>query len=192
MTPKPEAASPDASDLAREVDAASRAADLGSDDGSASRFGRAVNAVAEAAGVAVLATIVLLVLVNAIGRYAFGFTLIWGDEVVLSLLPWLGMLGMFLSIRRRQFIRIDLIAASAPLPVRRGLDIFASVFAAAAFLYLATISVQYLELFGGDRAIYLKIEKGWFMSAMVIGPAIAAAAYLVLLVEDVRQRRVVR
>lgn len=180
--------SDDASDLARKIDAASRAADLAHDDAGASRFGRAVNSVAEAAGVAVLATIVFLVLFNAVGRYAFQYTFIWGDEMVLSLLPWLGMLGMFLSIRRRQIIRIDLLASTMPPPVRRALDIFASLFAAAMFLWLATVSTQYLQLFGGDRTIYLKLQKGWFMSAMAIGPALAASAYLVLLWQDLRNR----
>ncbi len=182
-------ASNDASDLARKVDEASRATDISKAgaDADASRFGRAVNAVAEAAGVALLATVVFIVLFNAVGRYAFQFTFIWGDEMVLSLLPWLGMLGMFLSIRRRQIIRIDLFAASLPPPVRRGLDILASLFAASVFLWLAIVSVQYIQFFGGDRTIYLKLQKGWFMSAMAIGPLLAAAAYLVLAYEDRRK-----
>lgn len=177
------------SDIAREVDEASRATDLVHEDADASRFGRAVNTVAEAAGVAVLGTIVFLVFFNAVGRYAFQYTFIWGDEMVLSLLPWLGMFGMFLSIRRRQIIRIDFFVASRGPALRQVLDVASSVVAAAAFLYLAIISFQYLQLFGGDRTIYLGIRKGWFMAAMVVGPALAAAAYGVLMVEDWRGRR---
>jgi TRAP-type C4-dicarboxylate transport system permease small subunit len=177
------------SELARKVDEASRAADLTQDDPDAGRFGRAVNIVAEVAGVAVLGTIVFLVFVNAVGRYAFQFTLIWGDEVVLSLLPWLGMLGMFLSIRRRQIIRIEFFAARFSRPIKTFLGVAASFAAAAAFLYLAVVSVQYLQLFGADRTIYLRIQKGYFMAAMVIGPALAAAAYLVILYEDLRAQR---
>jgi TRAP-type C4-dicarboxylate transport system permease small subunit len=178
----------DLSELAHEVDAASRAADLGHTDVDATRFGRAVNLAAEAFGVAVLCTIVFLVFFNAVGRYAFQYTFIWGDEVVISLLPWLGMSGMFLSIRRRQIIRIDFVAGMLSPPVRTALGIAGSVAAAAAFLYLAMISAQYLQLFGGDRTIYLKIQKGWFMSALVIGPALAASAYLVLIIQDIRGR----
>jgi TRAP-type C4-dicarboxylate transport system permease small subunit len=176
------------SDLARQVDEASRATELVHDDAGATRFGRAVNHVAEAAGVAVLATIVFLVFVNAVGRYALQFTFIWGDEMVLSLLPWLGMLGMFLAIRRRQIIRIDFFVASRSPAVARALELLGSLVAAAAFVYLAAVSLPYVQLFGGDRTIYLKIQKGWFMAAMVIGPALAAGAYLVLLAEDVMRR----
>jgi TRAP-type C4-dicarboxylate transport system permease small subunit len=175
-----------APDLAQQVDEAARAADLAPDDAAATRFGRAINLVAEAAGVAVLAVIVFLVFFNAVGRYAFQFTFIWGDEMVLSLLPWLGMLGMFLSIRRRQIIRIDFFVASRSRAVARMLEIGGSLVAAAAFVYLATVSLQYMQFFGGDRTIYLKIQKGWFMAAMVVGPALAAAAYLLMVYETWR------
>ena len=95
----------------------------------------------------------------------------WGDEVVLSLLPWLGMTGMFLAIRRRQVIRIDYFASLLPRPVSAVLSVFSSVFAAAVFIWLAVVSTQYVGLFGGDRLLYLADRQGLFMSAMVIGPA---------------------
>lgn len=179
----------DVSNLAQEIDDAARATDLVPDDSDATRFGRAVNKVAEVAGVAVFATILFLVFFNAFARYTFQFTFIWGDEIVLALLPWLGMLGMFLAIRRRQIIRIDFFVASMPGLIRQGLEIFGCLAAAAAFLYLAVISFDYFQLFGGDRTVYLRIQKGWFMAAMVIGPALAASAYLVLLYQDLRARR---
>lgn len=177
------------SDLAREVDEASRATDLQHEDQDAGRLGIAINMAAEIMGVAILGTIVFLVFFNAFGRYALGFTFIWGDELVLSLLPWLGMIGMFLSIRRRQIIRIDFFVTSMPMRVRHVLEALGCLAAAASFLYLAVISFDYFQLFGGDRTVYLRIQKGWFMSAMVIGPTLAAGAYLVLLHQDLRARR---
>jgi len=178
-----------ASDLAREIDAASRAIDTHDYDEHATRLGRAVNLLAEVAGVSVFVTIVLLVFLNAAGRYTIGATFIWGDEVVLGLLPWLGMLGMFLSIRRRQIIRIDFFASLFPPLARTVLEVLATLLAAAAFFYLAVISFEYFQLFGSDRTIYLRLQKGWFMSAMVIGPVLAGCAYVVLLVTDLRRRR---
>lgn len=176
-------------DLAREIDEASRKADLQSFDADASRVDRVINKVVEVAGVSVLVTIVLIIFSNAVGRYAFNTTLIWGDELVLSLLPWLGMLGMFLSIRRRQVIRIDFFISLMPKALHRIFEVLGSAFASAAFLYLAIISVQYLQLFGTDQTIYLQIQKGWFMSAMVIGPVLAAVAYCLLVVQDMFGKR---
>ncbi|MBM9593546.1 TRAP transporter small permease [Roseitranquillus sediminis] len=175
---------PDDEDLGRQIEEASRAADFLEYDQGLGRFDRTINLIAELAGVAIFATILGLVFFNAVGRYALGFTFIWGDEIVLSLLPWLGMTGMFLAIRRRQVIRIEFFASLLPRPVYRVLTITASVFAAAVFLWLAFVSMRYVGLFGGDRLIYLPIDKVWFMSAMVIGPAIAAVAYLIVAVQD--------
>ena len=176
-------------DLGRQIEEASSASELVGDAADATRFDRAVNGLVEAVGVAIFATIVGIVFVNALGRYAFAFTFIWGDEIVLSLLPWLGMTGMFLAIRRRAVIRIEFFANQFPRSVARLLHITASVFASAMFIWLAVVSTRYVGFFGSDKLIYLDIEKFWFMYAMVIGPAIAAFAYLILAWQDFRAGR---
>jgi len=176
-------------ELARQVDEAARAVEFQDLDAGRNVFDRAINVVAEALGVAVLLTIVSVVFLNALGRYALGFVFIWGDELVLSLLPWLGMLGMFLSIRRRQIIRIDFFAQRLGLRMSSVLNFATHLFAAAVFLWLAIVSLQYLQFFGNDRTIYLGLRKGWFMAAMVVGPAIAGIAYLGLLIQAYIERK---
>ena len=176
-------------DLGSRIDAATRALEFDDPDRGASRIDRAVNRLAEVFGVGIFLTILGIVFFNAFGRYALQFTFIWGDELVLSLLPWLGMLGMFLAIRRRQVIRIDFFVGLFPAALTRTLTIGASLFAAGIFTYLAIVSMQYLSLFGGDRLLYLRLEKGWFMAAMVGGPGLAAIAYLVVAVQDFRAAR---
>jgi TRAP-type C4-dicarboxylate transport system permease small subunit len=61
--------------------------------------------------------------------------------------------------------------------------------AAGVFVWLAIVSLEYLQFFGGDRTIYLRLRKGWFQSALVIGPALAALAYVLMVVEDLRSSR---
>jgi TRAP-type C4-dicarboxylate transport system permease small subunit len=174
-------------DLARQIDEAAKAADLQDPDEGKSLPDRVINKIVEVAGVIVLLTIVLLVFLNAAGRYALGRTFIWGDEMVLGLLPWLGMLGMFLSIRRRQIIRIEFFVSLFPVALHRLLGIIGSLVAAGVFVWLSIVSLEYLQFFGGDRTIYLRLQKGWFMSALVIGPALAALAYVLMIVEDIRR-----
>ncbi len=176
-------------DLGRQIDEATKAADLQDPDAGKSLPDRTINKVVEIAGVAVLMTIVGLVFVNATGRYTIGRTFIWGDELVLSLLPWLGMLGMFLSIRRRQIIRIEHFVGLFPERPRQILSILGSLTAAGVFIWLAIVSLEYMQFFGGDRTIYLRLRKGWFQSALVIGPALAALAYVLMVVEDLRAAR---
>jgi TRAP-type C4-dicarboxylate transport system permease small subunit len=178
----------DTEDLAAQVNRAVQASELANLDAGLGRFDRAVNKVVEVLGVGVLVLILGLVFVNAVGRYTGGFILIWGDEVVIGLLPWLGMLGMFLSIRRRQIIRIDFFVEKLPAGLRTAIGFMVSVLAAVTFVYLAMASFDLMQFFGNDRTVYLQIRKGWFMSALVIGPALAALAYLLLAWEQVRRR----
>jgi TRAP-type C4-dicarboxylate transport system permease small subunit len=173
-------------DLGAAIAEASRAADIGDPDADASSFDRTLNKIVEGAGVAIFVAIVGIVFVNATGRYAFSATLIWGDELVLSLLPWLGMTGMFLAIRRRATIRIGAFVDRLPAGLARALTVLGSMFAAGIFTWLGIVSLYYLDFFGGDRTIYLQIQKGWFYSAMVIGPAIAALAYFITAWRDMR------
>ncbi|MGA0777286.1 MAG: TRAP transporter small permease [Gemmobacter sp.] len=181
-------AHPESQDLADQVDRAVQAAELADMDAGLGPFDRAVNKIVEVLGVAVLATILSLVFLNALGRYTGSFILIWGDEIVISLLPWLGMLGMFLSVRRRQIIRIDFFVEKLPAAPRVAINFMASILAAATFVYLAMASFDLMKFFGNDRTIYLQIRKGWFMSALVIGPILAALAYLLMAWEQVRRR----
>jgi TRAP-type C4-dicarboxylate transport system permease small subunit len=99
------------------------------------------------------------------------------------------MLGMFLSIRRRQVIRIDYFVEKLPPRIGKAVLLFADIMSAAVFLYVAYISLQYVGLFGADKTIYLRIPTGWFSSALVIGAAGAAIAYFAHFVRDARRKR---
>ena len=167
---------------------ATKAAELSDPDLGASSIDRAINRVAEVLGVMVLVAIIALVFSNAAGRYLGGNMIIWADEVVISLMPWLGMLGMFLSIRRRQVIKIDYFVSKMPPRVAKAVLLFADIMSAAVFLYFAVISFQYVGLFGNDKTIYLRIPTGWFSSALVIGAGGAALAYLAHFIRDARRK----
>ena len=187
--PRPATAAGELDELGEKVGAATRQLELYDPDPGASTVDRWINRAVEAIGVAVLATIVVLVFSNAVGRYAAGAPIIWADELVIALVPWLAMSGVFLSIRRRQVIRIDFFVEKLPLMFRRAASTSAAMLSAAAFTALAYYSFTHVSLFGMDRTVYLKLPTGWFTSAMVIG---AVAAALALVVDLVRSRRGLR
>lgn len=177
-----------AADLGARMGAATKAAELSDPDVGASAIDRAINRFAEVLGVIVLVTLIALVFSNAVGRYLGGYMIIWADEIVISLMPWLGMIGMFLSIRRRQVIRISYVVDKFPPRLGKAVLLFADVMSAAVFLYFAVISFQYVGLFGADKTIYLRIPTGWFSSALVIGAGAAAFAYFAHFIRDARRR----
>jgi TRAP-type C4-dicarboxylate transport system permease small subunit len=170
---------PPADDLGEQMGVATMAAEIGDLVHEFGPIDRAVNRIAEVAGAFILALFAVLVFVNAVSRYLLNFSFVWADELIIALMPWLGMCGMFLAIRRRQVIRIDYFAEKLPPRARTAARLFAGIISAAAFMYLAVVAFEYLQLFGSDRTIYLKLKSGWFTSALVIGSAAAAAAYAV-------------
>jgi TRAP-type C4-dicarboxylate transport system permease small subunit len=175
-------------DLAERVGQAAQAMELADPDAGASPIDRWINRVAEVIGVAMLAMIVLLVFGNAVGRYLAGAPIIWAEELVIAVIPWLAMSGVFLSIRRRQVIRLDYFVAGVPKYMRTAINVFVSVVSAAAFTGLAFYSFQFLSLFGGDTTVYLRLPTGWFKAAMLIGSIAAAVAFLVGLIQEFRRR----
>lgn len=179
-----QAETPDIADLV----AAQRPSELRDPDADMSPFGRGINRFAEFVGVVILSVVVLLVFSNAVSRYAFGTAIIWSDEVVIDLMPWLGMIGLFLSIRRREVIRIGHFIEGLPSRVKSSIELFVTVLSAAVFTYLAIVSFNYVSMFGGDRSVYLDLPAYWFTSALVIGAAGSAIAYLVDLIPGLRAK----
>ncbi|QOG07237.1 TRAP transporter small permease subunit [Aureimonas sp. OT7] len=56
--------------------------------------------VVEIAAIALLVALVVLVLANSLGRYLFARPLPWSEEIVRSLLMWLGGLGITVAALR--------------------------------------------------------------------------------------------
>ena len=175
--------------LAGRIAEATRRQELRDPDEGLGRIDRAVNRVAEIAGVAALGTIVATVFANAVGRYAFNSSIIWAEELVLLLVPWLAMTGVFLSVRRGTMIRIDYFFEKLPRIVRRPLGPLGHLFSACVLTFMAGISVQFVLLFGSDRALYLEIPRSYSSSALVVGGFASALAFVVALVRERRGAR---
>lgn len=142
-------------------------------------FDKIVNRIVEAFGAAILISITLIVFANATMRYVFNSGLIWGDEIAIALAPWLAMLGMFLSVRRREAIRIEHFVTKFPVRAQPFIKTFADLVSAIAFVYLAFVSFEYLSLFGNDKTVYLRIPTYWFQSAFLLGSLMLTVAFLI-------------
>jgi TRAP-type C4-dicarboxylate transport system permease small subunit len=172
--------------LAAQVEQATREIELQDPDAGASRFDRIVNRTAEMFGVLLLALLTALVFINASARYVFGRTFIWGDELIIAIIPWLAMSGLFLAVRRRNVIRIDFFVEKFWPRLRKVVRLAGDLLSALVFIYLAWVSVEYVRLFGGDQLVYLRWPSGLFSSSFVIGPLLAALAYLVTFWREAR------
>jgi TRAP-type C4-dicarboxylate transport system permease small subunit len=173
-------------ELAALVEQATRDIELKDADAGASRFDRIVNRTAELFGVLLLTLLTGLVFLNATTRYLFSYSFIWGDELIIAIIPWVAMSGLFLAVRRRNVIRIDFFVDKFWPGPRKVLRLAGDLLSAIAFAYLAWVSVEYVYRFGGDRLIYLRWPSGLFSASFVIGPLLAALAYLVTFWREMR------
>ena len=97
------------------------------------------------------------------------------------------MTGVFLSVRRGSMIRIDFFFGRLPRGVRRPLGPLGHLFSAVVLTFLAGISIQFILLFGGDRALYLEIPRGYSSAALVVGGLASTVAFLVVLAREYRK-----
>ena len=168
---------PAGEDLAERIGAASRRHELEDPDHGLPRADRVINRAVELLGVGLLGGILAIVFANALSRYALDYSFVWAEEVVISLVPWLALTGLFLSVRRRQMIRIEFFLDKFPPPVRRTLVLLAELLGAAMLAWLAWLGFNYVATFGGDRTPYLALPKGLFTSALWLGAAAVAVAF---------------
>jgi TRAP-type C4-dicarboxylate transport system permease small subunit len=173
-------------DLSALVEQATREIELQDPDAGASRFDRIVNRTAELFGLSLLAVLTGLVFLNASTRYLFSYSFIWGDELIIAIIPWLAMSGLFLAVRRRNVIRIDFFVEKFWPRLRKLVRLAGDLLSAIVFVYLAWVSIEYVRLFGGDQLVYLRWPSGLFSSSFVIGPLLAALAYLVTFWREAR------
>jgi TRAP-type C4-dicarboxylate transport system permease small subunit len=166
------------SDISAQVADAGRRQELDDPDRGLPRGDVIVNRLAEAFGVVLLGSVVLIVFVNALMRYMLNTSIIWAEEVVLGLVPWLAMSGLFLAIRRHTMIQIDYFFESLPPAIQPALLVLGQAWAAAVFGYVAVTSIIYLQLFGADRTPYLGLPKGIFAVSLLVGALAAIAAFV--------------
>jgi TRAP-type transport system small permease protein len=165
-------------DLAAQVGAASRQHELADPDAGLPALERVINRTAELAGVGLLGGILAIVFVNALIRYALDTSFVWAEEVVISLVPWLAVTGLFLSVRRRQMIRIEFFLDRFSPGARAALAAAGQLLGAVMLAWLAWHGFNYVTTFGGDRTPYLALPKGLFTAALWLGAAAVALAFL--------------
>lgn len=139
---------------------------------------KAVNRTFEVLGAAVLGAVALLTFANALGRYLLNMPLPWTEEVVLILMPWITMIGLLLSVRRRGLIRIDSYVEAMPPRVARAVELATEYAAVLLFGYVAWVGLEYLMMFGGDPTNYFGIAKGFYTSAFCVGFFLVALSFV--------------
>lgn len=140
---------------------------------------RVVDQIVEVIAAALLLGITGILFANAIARYALNSPIGGTEELATSLVVWLAMSGMYLSVRRRDLIRVELLLDQFSPRTRSRLFGLTYLATGAFFVYLALVSFAYLAEFGPDKTPFLRLPKGLFTSAIPIGSVLVAIAFAV-------------
>jgi TRAP-type C4-dicarboxylate transport system permease small subunit len=169
----------DEGSLATKISQVGRWQELSDPDEGLPLADRVINKIAEVLGVLILSSIVGIVFCNACMRYLLNTSIIWAEEVVINIIPWLAVIGLFLAIRRRTVIRIDYFFEKLPLHIQRPLNVLSQALCAAIFAYVGFLGFKHFIAFGSDTTPYLGIPVGIFTISVFLGGVLASLAFIV-------------
>ena len=176
-------------EIAEKIEASTRRMELSDPDEGLPLLERLINWLGEIVGISVLAGIVLIVFSNATSRYLLNYSFIWAEEAVQMAMPWLAMTGVFLSVRRGTVIRIDFFFEKIPNRLQATVAYLGYGLNIVVLGFMALVSLQFVQFFGGDVALYANIPIGFSTSALVAGTAGAAMAYAAEFFREWRDRQ---
>ncbi|WP_174802246.1 TRAP transporter small permease [Martelella limonii] len=130
-------------------------------------------------GVALIAIMGTL-FVSAAGRYLIGFSLIGGEEAARYMMVWMTFLGMYMLIRKRSHIAIDILPRFAPFAITRWVGVAIGILGTFMMVYMLHFGAALADrmLSGGQTSPVLPIPRGILHLSMPVGAALSALAYL--------------
>jgi TRAP-type C4-dicarboxylate transport system permease small subunit len=101
----------------------------------------------------------LLTFIQVVTRYGFGTTLSWGEELIINLLIWAGLIGSALALRMGIHIGVDVFIKKFPPPVAKALTLVGLGLGLAFCVTLTALSVRFVIFLvsSGQMSIGLEI-----------------------------------
>ena len=133
---------------------------------------RMADRVARSLAALLLLAEILLMGGSVVARYVLHRPLIWSDEVATTLFIWLTMLGATLALRRGEHLRLTVLLAAVPPPVRAAMDAATALLAALFSLALIVFGLQYVSGSAAMVTPALGMSAAWHAAAMPVGGAL--------------------
>ncbi|MGV6875717.1 TRAP transporter small permease [Pseudochelatococcus sp. B33] len=137
------------------------------------------NTLIEYAAMVLMASLAMLVFINAAGRYLFSTPLPWTEELVISLLVWLAALGIVMAGMRQALICCDIVTERLSIRKQRVLTTFSALAGSGVMLYCAWLTWEYMTIFGGDLSPIMRLPKSIVIGAVFFALLGLAATLLV-------------
>jgi TRAP-type C4-dicarboxylate transport system permease small subunit len=136
---------------------------------------RAVDAALAAVRIAciVMASALFIIVVLAvIGRYVFGSSLTWTEEVPRYLLIWISFLGAAACVARREHVGFDVLFNALPAGLKRWLGAFIGLLIVIFGWVVFRYGITFVKDFGPDLMETIPFTNYWYYIVMPIAGAL--------------------
>jgi TRAP-type C4-dicarboxylate transport system permease small subunit len=128
-----------------------------------------------------LAAMAALVFANVVGRYLFGLSFAWAEEVARYLMIWAALLAAGLALREGAHIAVDTLPDALPPRLAVALRALVALGVAAFLALLVWLGLEYAEFARMQRTPVLRLSMGLVYLAVPIGCALALLHLLIVL-----------
>ena len=120
---------------------------------------RALSRLEEILVSALLIAASLLTFTQVVTRYGFGTTLSWGEELIVNMLIWAGLIGSSLALRMGIHIGVDIFVKKFRPHVAKALTLLALTLGLGFCITLAVLSIRFVKFLmsSGQTSIGLDI-----------------------------------
>lgn len=127
--------------------------------------------------------------VNAVGRYAGGFSLVGADELIVYLMIWVVMTGMIVVTAERRHLALDIVPARLGGAAKAALSLLSHAAMAIACTYAAVQSYAFVVKVArvGQVSMALEIPMAIPHAAVLVGFSCTALVAAVLCVRDIAE-----
>ena len=122
--------------------------------------------------IAMASALFLIVVLAVIGRYGFGKSLTWTEEVPRYLLIWISFLGAAAGVARREHVGFDVLFNKLPAPVRRWLGAAIGVLILCFGWNMFRYGIVFVKDFGPDLMETIPFKNYWYYVALPIAGAL--------------------
>ncbi|MEO8132795.1 MAG: TRAP transporter small permease [Betaproteobacteria bacterium] len=114
----------------------------------------------------------VIVVFAVIGRYVFGRSLTWTEEVPRYLLIWISFLGAAACVARREHVGFDVLFNALPAPVRRWLGAAIGLLILSFGWNMFRYGIVFVKDFGPDMMETIPFQNYWYYVSLPIAGAL--------------------
>lgn len=123
---------------------------------------------------ALMVAMFLLVFVNVVTRYGFGFSFSWSEEIARFLMIWATFLGAGLALREGRHVAIEILQDRLPARARRALRITLAAVILAFLALITVIGAQFVAFGWSKVTLATQMPRGIPYLAIPLGAAMLA------------------